>query len=225
MGDGGLGDGGEDAGEQIFTTRANGFVGAIFDGRYVYLVPNQVSFVIPRYDTTAPFGAASSWELIDLANTPNFDDNSLSAGAFDGTNLYIVPGTASNTAISFDVTKQFTSTSSWIDYSPPLTTESPFGMGAFDGRYIYYVPLADFEPGVTVAFVRYDSAPGAGGFTDAVNWSSHNATHLNASGFGAAVFDGRYLYVAPFAGGAFARFDAKDVSAQPNLPHYFGSFF
>src|SRR5262249_354127 len=56
---------------------ASGFLGAVFDGRHVYYVPTgnktfstetSNAYDIVRFDTTAPFDAASSFEKSSIAN-------------------------------------------------------------------------------------------------------------------------------------------------------------
>ncbi len=73
---------------------APSFLGAAFDGRFVYYAPITPGFgVVARYDTLSPFGAACAWSTVDLTQAPNGDGGySNFAGAiFDGTYVYFVP--------------------------------------------------------------------------------------------------------------------------------------
>jgi hypothetical protein len=83
---------------------ARGFAGGAFDGRYVYLVPETntgttsatgAQFVgnglVVRYDTTQPFGAASSWSTFDLKANFASTVSGFFGAVFDGRYLYLVP--------------------------------------------------------------------------------------------------------------------------------------
>jgi hypothetical protein len=164
---------------------AEEFVGGIFDGRYLYLVPFLSSgrlamrTVVVRYDTLAAFEATASWSSFDL-------------GTVDPRAQY-------------------------------------FQGGAFDGRYVYFVPYGDpagSPPAASGVAARYDTQAA---FTDTSAWSTFDTTTLDpdAKGFAGAAFDGRYVYFAPsndnsLTGHVVARFDAK---TPPSIPRtYSGSF-
>jgi hypothetical protein len=163
------------------TTKINantrGFLGGVFDGRFVYYMPhfltapNGFTGTFARYDTHLPFIDAASWTPFDTATvTPN-------ARAFAG--------------------------------------------GAFDGRYVYFVPLNDGEPNGMVA--RYDTSAA---FTTVGSWSTFDTGTLTGSPrwFGGAVFDGQYLYLVPFGTSVAVRFAARTTRAMPQLPAFTGSF-
>ena len=58
-----------DPGANGVGTAAEGFRGGVFDGRYIYFVPALGGEPeILRYDTAAPFAAASSWQAFDPAS-------------------------------------------------------------------------------------------------------------------------------------------------------------
>jgi len=65
------------------------YSGATFDGRYVYFVPNSGSLL--RYDSQAPFGATTSWGVLDL-QTVGLVDGAYRGAVFDGRYVYILPG-------------------------------------------------------------------------------------------------------------------------------------
>jgi hypothetical protein len=79
---------------------------------------------------------------------------------------------------------------------------SGFSGAAFDGRYVYFVPDVDGTPAndftVKGLAARYDThaAFGAAG-----SWTTFDMTTVNpgSKGFQGAAFDGRYLYLAPYA--------------------------
>ena len=65
-----------------------------------------------------------------------------------------------------------------------------FDGGAFDGRYIYFVPLT------TSLVVQYDTTAD---FADTVSWRTYNAKPLNMQMNVGSVFDGRYLYFCSYS--------------------------
>jgi len=77
----------------VLSPDAREYSGAGFDGRYIYLVPNEngTSGVVARYDTTASFPLAASWQIFDT-RTLNPSAASYSGVVFDGRYLYFEPG-------------------------------------------------------------------------------------------------------------------------------------
>jgi hypothetical protein len=69
------------------STSGNGFIGGVFDGRYVYFVPFFGNRLV-RYDTLGTFGDAMSWGWFD---TTKLDPLAYQfhGGAFDGRYLYL----------------------------------------------------------------------------------------------------------------------------------------
>ena len=201
---------------------ANGFVGATFDGRYVYFVPynnssNAYHGVVTRYDTQASFAVAGSWSIFD---TSTVDPNAKGfyGAVFDGHYVYFVPwksGTVdggapaySGLVTRYDTGATFGTGASWSTFDTTTlgATVKGFSGGAFDGRYLYLVP------GLNGVVVEYDTAAA---FGTAGSWTSFDATTVNsgALGFTGATFDGRYVYFAPYSNttydGLVARYDTQ----------------
>lgn len=201
-------------------TNAKGFIGAVFDGRYVYFVPFDngpgADGIVARYDTQASFAAVASWSTFDTA-TLNANDIGFIGGAFDGRYLYLVPlGPAVITR--YDTTAAFTATASWSTFDTTTVNANAreYAGAAFDGRYLYFVPL------IFHMVTRYDTQAS---FGTSASWSTFDTASAGAYSFFGAAFDGRYVYFAPYAGGAVARFDAKTPPSMPTLPAWHGSFF
>jgi hypothetical protein len=75
---------------------ANGYNGGVFDGRYLYAIPQYKGInhrgEFLRYDTLASFTEASSWTAYDPgANSINLTTNGFVGGVFDGHYLYAIP--------------------------------------------------------------------------------------------------------------------------------------
>jgi hypothetical protein len=222
------------------TALAKGFFGAAFDGRYVYLVPyfNGTAYhgLVARYDTQGAFNVAASWSTFDTATV---GAKGFIGAAFDGRYLYLVPyydGTAfDGVAARYDTQSAFTTAAAWSTFDTTTVNAGAKGFigGAFDGRYLYFVPRQSAALSFNSILTRYDTQAG---FTTATSWSAFDTgtVNVNARGFASAAFDGRYLYLAPSydsvdgglatPDGIVTRFDAKTPPSQPNLPAFHGSF-
>jgi hypothetical protein len=223
---------------------ARGFYGAVFDGRYLYLVPwlNDVgvfSGVVARYDTQATFTIADSWTTFDTT-TVNVDAKGFGGGAFDGRYLYLVP--ANNGIVArYDTTAPFAAdggtdggaVGGWTTYDATMAFDGASGFtgATFDGRYIYFAPFAN--PGYHGHATRYDTQ---GAFTTSGSWSTFDTSTIDAKsvGFVGTVFDGRAVYFAPCTNGSYTgevtRFLSKAPASMPNLYgdaglKFYGSFF
>ncbi len=200
-------------------SRAKGFFGGLFDGRYVYFAPfdngtGNDGFA-PRFDTTVPgLSTLAAWSFFDT-QTLATNAKGFYGMAFDGTYVYYVPnGSGSGPprngmATRYDSRLPYTAAGSWSTFD--LTTVDPNAKGfftaAFDGTYLYFVPcFTDTGFGGVVA--RYDTRLA---FTAAASWSVFDLTSANplAKGYAGSAFDGRYIYFAPRFGGLVVRYDSQ----------------
>jgi hypothetical protein len=211
---------------------AAGFIGGVFDGRSLYLIPsgnggpvdNGASGIAVRFKTDAGFTTAASWSALDLT-TINGEGYNFFGGAFDGRYVYFVPHTKGIVMRLDTTSSQPTLPAAWSVFNvAPLASSdagpAQFGGAAFDGRFVYLVPsTAGFG---TIA--RYDTLST---FNAACAWSTADLTQLDpgASFYVGAVFDGQYLYLVPRGNGLVARFDARMPASTPNLPAFHGSFY
>ena len=189
---------------------AMGFVGAAFDGRYVYFTPNgngtAPDGVVARYDTQAAFASAAAWSTFDIASTEPRARGFLGA-VFDGHYVYFVPVGGDGTphsVVRYDTRVPFEAGASWSAFDVAAWNPAAKGCwgGAFDGRYVYFVPYV----GGVVA--RYDTQAA---FDLAGAWTSFDATTIgiDGQGFKSAAFDGRFIYLVPSSGvsGLIVRYD------------------
>jgi hypothetical protein len=208
---------------QSVNAAGRGFSGGVFDGRYVYFVPNinpsvpAPSDLVARYDTQASFTATTAWTVFGTKSA-NANAAGYFGAAFDGRRTYFAPNPSSVVA-SYDTQAVFGAPASWttLDMGSITQSASNFRGATFDGKYVYFVPTAS-----TVA--RYDTE-GAFGLTS--SWSTTGIALPDGGGTGSyagAIFDGRYVYFVP-AGGLAARFDAKQPADMPKLPAWYGSFY
>ena len=205
---------------------SKGFIGAIFDGRYLYLVPYQLDYgnhhgQVTRYDTREEFTARSSWETFDMAGLDK-DCKGFHAGLFDGRFVYFCPYLAApdppeyaSKVVRYDSRSAFSENQSWQVYDATQFNEDCKGfVGAvFDGHHIYFVPYHNGRERYGQV-ARYNTA---GNFVDAHSWDVYDTTqvHPNSRGFFGALFDGRFVYFIPHCraqniyNGQVTRFDTR----------------
>lgn len=198
-------------------TNARGFNGAVFDGRYLYFVPQENlqgrHGTVARFDTQAAFDAAASWSTFDVA-TVSASAIGFYGATFDGRYIYFSPYVASRVA-RYDTQQPFTATASWATFNlTALLTDVPAYPGTvFDGRYVYFVPLYN-NAGASGRVTRYDTLAS---FSAAASWATFDTATVavTAKGFVSGAFDGRYVYLVPFANaqgvidGVVTRYDTQ----------------
>ncbi len=122
---------------------------------------------------------------------------------FDGQYVYFVPSVGYgaleharfNTKLHPSITDSFADANAWelVHVTTVGSGAAGFFGGAFDGRYVYYVPFV----GTVVA--RFDTRSDAG-FADTSAWDSFDLTPLatpSPTGFQGGAFDGRFVYLVP----------------------------
>lgn len=183
----------------------DGYIGATFDGRYVYFTPNHNGTAyhgeMLRYDTTLDFMSVGSWTVFDPgAEGVGTRTGGYRGTVFDGRYLYLVPGRDDTSehaeVLRYDTTLDFVATASWKAFEPAGSAKGLWG-GTFDGRYIYFSPRYD-GAAWSSEVLRYDTTQG---FDTASSWKTFDpvAAGMNGSpqGFYGALFDGRYVYFVP----------------------------
>ena len=213
---------------------AGGFVGAVFDGRYVHFVPayGSPSGIVTRFDTQASFTTSTSWSTFDATTVNPTGSRSFQGAAFDGRYVYFVPSTYkgffSGLVTRYDTQASFTTDTSWSTFDTTTVNVGAKGFigGAFDGRYVYFVPNNNnIGIGIDGIVTRYDTQAT---FAAGTSWSTFDTSaggpSTSGKGFEGAVFDGRYVYFVPTNNGIVARFDAKMPPSMPTLPGWNGSF-
>ena len=72
-----------------------GYVGGIYDGRYVYFVPHNDGSAyhgrVLRYDPQGVFTNRTSWMVYDAGNIMGLSTKGYIGGAYDGRYVYFVP--------------------------------------------------------------------------------------------------------------------------------------
>jgi len=198
---------------------SKGFLGAVFDGRYVYFSPQANSTKLPngqrrhgialRYDTHGDFKTPANWQAYDADKTDGLATRGFYGAVFDGRYIYYVPRFDGydyhSRVLRYDTQGAFTDGKSWSAYDAGI--KHSYQSAAFDGRYIYFVPGG---PGGENAgkILRFDTR---GDFKDKASWTIYRtadlAPGLSTVNFDGAVFDGRYVYFIPLSDSAPIRYD------------------
>ena len=189
------------------------YYGAAFDGRHVIFAPRDDSTGyhsrVLRYDTQGPFKEPDAWSAYDAALP-----HSAQGAAFDGRHVYFCPGyesTAeqplnenqlSGTVLRLDTAAGFGDAASYRRFDTKVLDPQAacFDGGAFDGRYVYFVPLLH---GVVV---RHDTQ---GAFDDSSSWEAFDAKPRGLGMNVGAVFDGRWLYFCAYGHSSMVRYDTR----------------
>jgi hypothetical protein len=199
-----------------------GFFGAVFDGRYVYFVPqndgDHKHGRVLRYDTHGPFGDAKSWSAYDAGNTAGLSTKGYYGAVAAGRYVYFVPRTddagAHTRLLRHDSAGEFRAPGSWqaFDVGNAISYQS----AAYDGRYIYFSPGYEQGSGPTGKVMRYDTQAALNDPNGYVVHDAGNTSGLNAKCYDGAVFDGRYVYFAPLnAEGIVLRCDTRGDFSAP----------
>jgi hypothetical protein len=236
------------------------YSGAEFDGRYLYFVPYSATNVL-RFDTSMSFADHAAWtyysfvpNVVDVAG-PGFGGGAAAflyrGGAYDGSRfVYFAPFNPNTFAVQFDTHQTFSSSAAWSVFNTVNADPNANYWGVLcDVRYAYFVPntttnilafdsnfasgggfTAESDGGVSGAWISYDLAAGDAGPTQIAN----------AEGFWGGVFDGQYVYFAPFSGAVVERHDTiqavnfpssytgfnfVNAFVQPNPPKYWGGAY
>jgi len=196
----------------------NAYCNCTFDGRYMYFAATDSQTLI-RYDTTASFNVAASWQQIAVTSaigiTTYPGGSPFLSCTFDGRYVYFAPY-GSATFVRYDSTQAFNASNSWgqvaMQTAQGNTAVANAYIGCtFDGRYIY------FTASNSDTFIRYDTTAS---FTTAASWqqiamaSAQGGAVLNDAYFGNGTFDGRYVYFPAYRSATLIRFLANNTGAK-----------
>ena len=198
-----------------------GYSGGVFDGRFVYFVPNyngrSPHACVLRYDTQAAFTNSEAWAAHDANGTDGYALGGFIGGAYDGRYVYFAPfiGFTPECILRYDTLGEFKSNASWRVYD--ARPHDQFGIQGYMGAvyaqpFVYFIGFSN--SGGTV--LRHDAQAD---FNDTNSWHSYivgTASH-GFHNYQGASFDGRHLYLAPNLAnnstkpesGLFVRFDTS----------------
>jgi hypothetical protein len=193
---------------------SKGFIGAEYDGRYLYLVPNGPTSKVTRFDTTASLSFSSAgpaWTTFDTVANVDANAKGFSGGTYNGQTLFLAPNT-NGLVVSYDTTTAFEIPTNWSKFdTTTLTPPATSFAGAVYSAYgiLMLVPSTN---GVVAGF-------NAGGvFTDATQWQTFDLTTIDTrlQKFHGGVSAGSYIYLAPHGAGP----DYPGIIARWNVSSY-----
>jgi len=210
-----------------------GFLGAVFDGRYMYFVPQHNTArrhgVVLRYDTHAGFKHPQAWRAYDAEQTSGLTTRGYYGATFDGTFVYFTPRTDGKSyhtrVLRYDTRLPFDQAQSWSAFDVGLNNS--YQGCAFDGRYVYFAPGTNADKkragGWPAPMLRYDTQKS---FADRASYevyelSQHPGLENTRVDLDGVSFDGQYMYFAPLIGELIVRFDTRQPFTQPGAWAWF----
>ncbi len=154
-------------------------------------------------EITNAFNNSQNWESFDAGKINGLDTKGYFGVVYDGRYIYYVPCRMRDfhgIVLRYDTKGNFQEKSSWKSYDAGVTDgleSKGYAGGVFDGRYVYFVPMAIQNTRHAVV-LRYDTQSD---FTSPASWNSYDAKKVagdQAMGFTGAVFHERYIYFVPF---------------------------
>ena len=192
----------------------SGFLGAIFDGRYMYFSPQHDQTgrhgKVLRYDTHGDFHNPQNWAAYDAGNTDGLSTKGFYGGTFDGKYIYFTPRRTNEEyhtrTLRYNTQKPFKDESSWEAYDAGLGI-SYQGSG-YDGRHVYFAPGTSNKTGQSGMMLRYDTEKD---FKDKAGWQTFDVEQLisglKIKDFDGISFDGKYVYFVPLKYSVVVRYD------------------
>lgn len=159
------------------------------------------------------FTNPASWEAYNPgANGVGSGTKGFAGGVFDGRYIYFAPayGPAPQEVLRYDTSGVFNSASSWTTFlvTDAGASTNTFGYhgAVFNGRYVFFVPIAESSCQYEGQVLRYDTHAD---FSLSSSWSVYDAADdavASDGGFFGGVFDGQFVYYTPWdnaCGGGF----------------------
>ncbi|HIH44433.1 MAG TPA: hypothetical protein HA257_04975 [Candidatus Methanoperedenaceae archaeon] len=202
---------------------AKGLYGNVFDGRYVYFVPNgnyESSYpgVVVRYDTTGAFNSPESYSFYDISGL-NASAKGFTGAIFDGISVYFVPYNGGNSGVvaRYSTTADFNTASSYefFDLTGVNANAKGFLGGGYAKGFVYFSPYYNGAEYHGLA-CRYNiSQP----FNVTGSFSCFDiaAIDTEAKGFSGVEWDGQYVYFVPLQNSAPA-FHGRIAQYNTSLP-------
>lgn len=194
--------------EVFAKNRSTQYRGAIATKDRVFYVPGIVYGQVPppayllahRSGEATPLAAKSSWTAQNLYSEERKRFGYF-GGAFDGRYLYLAPNvwvppdTTETRVLRIDTERGLEEDAAYEDAvlakAEPAFQAQRFAGAAFDGKYVYFVPGED---GDSRRLVRLDAKAASLAALEHYDLGEVDPTGTSFCG---AVFDGRYLYLAP----------------------------
>jgi len=192
-----------------------GFGAGLFDGRYVYFLPDGTSSMGMRYDTRAAFTSTDSYSTIDFSDV--VDVVGFMGAACDGRYVYMATYNAENQTgivVVYDMSEAFDDSDSYIVFDLATMNSSAVGFRkcCVNDKYVYFAPASN---GLAVRLDTTKDMETADAYT------IFNMQHVNIglTMATACVCSGKYVYYC-FAGTCVARYDTSKSFANVSAWSY-----
>jgi len=200
----------------------------VFDGRFVYFVPNYngaKNGIVLRYDTLQPFKSSAAWEAYDAGAIGGLSTKGFYGAVFDGQYIYFVPnnnGAYNGIVLRNDTTLPFKSASSWAAYdagSMAGGNARGYSGAVVDDDFVYFSPYNNAS-GDHGNILRLDRRLP---FTSSSAWAVFAATgvHADCKCFGAPGADEQYIYFPNLSKSLILRYDKSKPFSVASSYEYF----
>ncbi len=203
----------------------SGFLGAVFDGRYLYFSPQHDAETrhgkVLRYDTHGGFHDSASWKGYDASASSGLETKGYYGAVFDGLYVYFVPRRTPKEyhtrVLRYNTRMPFENSKSWTAFDTGIGIS--YQGGGFDGRYVYFAPgsVDKNSPHYDKAnkgrdsglVLRYDTQKPFDRKSSYETFNAGNTGGLRTRDFDGVVFDGQYVYFVPLSFSAVLRYNTK----------------
>ncbi|WP_274364956.1 S-layer homology domain-containing protein [Paenibacillus thermotolerans] len=176
------------------------FVGGVYDGRDVWMIPFNESHVVKVDGSTGDMTAYGDWPAGLSLGTDGFFAGSFLGGVYDGEYVWMIPYNASHVVRLDPVTGEMTAYDNWPDGF--VKGNHAFSGGVFDGEYVWMIPAeAD-------RVIRLDADTGE--MAGYMAWPDE--ANLGVNPFVGGVFDGRSIWMIPYDADQAVKLDTQTGS-------------
>jgi len=188
-----------------FTKGSSAFIGGVYDGTSIWMIPYNANELIKVNPSTGEMTGYSNWPAGFTKGS-----NAFSGGVYDGTNIWLIPYSAKQIIKVNATTGEMTGYSSWPGGS---RGSEQFVGGVFDGTHIWLTPYTGSR------LIKVDTTTGA--MTSYNSWPS--GTSLGSYPFVGSIFDGTSIWLIPNGADRLIKVDPAtgDMTGFNNWPSGF----
>jgi hypothetical protein len=188
-----------------FTKGSSAFVGGVYDGTSIWMIPYNADRLIKVDPSTG--------EMTEYSNWPDGftkGSNAFAGGVYDGTHIWLIPYSADQVIKVDASTGEMTGYSSWPGGTRGI---EQFMGGTYDGSHIWLTPYSGSR------LIRVDATTGA--MTSYNSWPS--GTVLGSYPFYGSIFDGTSIWLIPYGANRLIKVDPSngDMTGFNNWPSGF----
>lgn len=188
-----------------FAKGSSDFVGGVYDGTSIWMIPYNADRVIKVNPSTGEMTGYSNWPAGFTKGS-----NAFAGGVYDGTNIWLIPYSANQVVKVNATTGEMTGYGAWPGGS---RGSDQFIGGAFDGTDIWLTPYSGSR------LIKVNTTTGA--MTSYNSWPS--GTTLGSYPFHGSIFDGTSIWLIPNGADRLIKVDPAtgDMTGFNNWPSGF----